>query len=227
VSHLTYVGLKTCWKTKVGPAIWLTCFRRGKQETTGVLGIFLRRISIMRLLGLIAVTCFFVGIASAHAAPAQLYNKTVSIGWSVQSKVRDPDGTERVNPSNISYVVYISSAGRLFERSSRSDSRRSATGEISPGANQTRSGEARGLRFEGNNLVANRGYSGAGGSGAMRAVVTFDAGYSGCAVTVTHGKENGGVIKRKGLDGVVREILSITVTSTSCSVRDGNAFAEN
>jgi hypothetical protein len=181
----------------------------------------------MRWFGLIAPAAVSVGVASAHAAPAQLYNKTVSIGWSVQSTVRDPDGRERVNPVNISYVVYISSAGRLFERATRSGPRRSATGDSEPGATQTRSGEARGLHFEGNNLVANRGYAGGGGSGAMRAVVSFDAGYSSCSVKVTHGKENGGVLKRKGLDGVVREILSITVTSTSCSVRDGNAFANN
>jgi hypothetical protein len=181
----------------------------------------------MRWFGLIALAAVLIGVASAQAAPAQLYNKTVSIGWSVQSTVRDPDGRQRNTSNTISYIVYVSSAGRLFERSSRSDARRSVSGEITPGTTQTRSGEARGLRFEGNNLVANRGYSGGGGSGAMRAVVSFDAGYSSCLVKITHGKENGSVMKRRGLDGIVREILSVTVTSTSCSVSDGNAFANN
>jgi hypothetical protein len=46
-------------------------------------------------------------------------------------------------------------------------------------------------------------------------------------VKITHGKENGSVMKRRGLDGIVREILSVTVTSTSCSVSNGNAFANN
>lgn len=181
----------------------------------------------MRLLGLILLTYVVAGMNGSYAAPPQLYNKTVSIGWSVQATVRDPDGKERGSTNNISYVVYVSSAGRLFERSSRSHGRRTKTAENEPGTTQTGAGEARGLHFEGNSLVANRGYSGGGGAGAMRAVVSFDASYSSCSVNVIHGKEGGGVIKRKGLDGVVRELLSLKVTSTSCSVREGNAFARN
>jgi hypothetical protein len=179
----------------------------------------------MRLFFPVMLVCIFAGINSSHAAPAQLYNKTVSVGWSVQSMVREPDGKERGITANISYVVYISSAGRLFERSTRSDGRRMKSGDNEPGAAQARGGEARGLHFEGNSLVANRGYSGGGGSGAMRAVVSFDASYSSCSVNVTHGKEGGSAIRRKGLDGVVREFLSMKVANTSCSVRDGNAFA--
>jgi hypothetical protein len=38
----------------------------------------------------------------------------------------------------------------------------------------------------------------------MRAVVSFDASYSSCSVNITLGKENGAVIRRRGLDGVVR-----------------------
>ena len=48
----------------------------------------------MRWFGLIALAAVLIGVASAQAAPAQLYNKTVSIGWSVQSTVRDPDGRQ-------------------------------------------------------------------------------------------------------------------------------------
>ncbi len=179
----------------------------------------------MRLFFLILFASVFAGMDCSHAAPPQLYNKTVSMGWSAQSILRDPDGKERGNTANIGYVVYISSAGRLFERSSRSVGQRSKTSENEPGSTQTRAGEARGLHFEGNSLVANRGYAGGGGSGAMRAVVSFDPSYSSCSVNVTFGKEGGSTIRRKGLDGVVRELLSLKVTSTSCSVHEGNAFA--
>ncbi len=91
-------------------------------------------------------------------------------------------------------------------------------------------GEARGMRFEGNTLVANRGYAGAGGAGAsgavvMRAVATFDGSYSSYTLNVMHGKENGDAIKRRGIDGIVREYLSITVTATNCSIQNGNGFA--
>jgi hypothetical protein len=181
----------------------------------------------MRLINLVFCAYVFVGVEAARAAPPQLYNKTVSIGWSVQSTQRDPGGQEKAVSSNIQYTVYVSSAGRLFERSSRAVGKRVGSSDSEPGAGQTKMGEARGLRFEGNNLVANRSYAGGGGSGAMRAVVSFDSSYSSCSVSVTHGKENGGVIKRKGLDGVVREMRTMTVTGTNCSVRAGNAFANN
>lgn len=177
------------------------------------------------ILGGLVLLAATSNMAPATAAPPQLLNKTVTLNWTVQSVQRDPDGRERQVTSNIQYVVYISSLGRLFERSSRSVNGRTQGGEIDPGAGQTRMGEARGMRFEGNALVANRGYAGAGGAGAMRAVATFDGSYSSCSVNVMHGKENGGVIKRKGIDGVVREYLSMTVTGTSCSIRNGNAFA--
>jgi len=59
----------------------------------------------------------------------------------------------------------------------------------------------------------------------MRAVASFDPGFASCTLAVTHGRENGGAIKRKGIDGVVREYLSLTVTGASCSIASGNAFA--
>jgi hypothetical protein len=162
---------------------------------------------------------------TALAAPQQLLNKTVTLSWTAQTMLRDPLGKERGSSSSIRYVVYISSLGRLFERSSRSVDGRTQGGEHDPNATQTKMGEARGMRFEGNTLVANRGYGGAGGSGAMRAVASFDASYSSCTLSVMHGKENGQVLKRKGIDGVPREILSISVTGASCSIQNGNVFA--
>jgi hypothetical protein len=164
------------------------------------------------------------GAAPVAAAPQQLLNKTVTLAWTAQSVLRGPDGKViQVNPS-IKYVIYISSQGRLFERSSRSLGGRTQRGDHLD-ATQTGIGEARGLRFEGNTLVAYRDFAGGGGSGAMRAVVTFDSSYSSCSVTVRVGKESGKVMKRQGLDGVVREILSTTTTGTSCSIQNGNAFA--
>lgn len=166
-----------------------------------------------------------ITVAPALAAPQPLLNKTVTLSWTAQSVQRGPDGKERQVSSSIKYVVYISTLGRLFERSSRSVGGRAQGGDVDPNAAQTKMGEARGLRFEGNTLVANRGYGGAGGSGAMRAVATFDSSYSSCTLAVMHGKENHGTIKRKGIDGVVREYVSISVSGTSCSIQNGNAFA--
>jgi hypothetical protein len=115
--------------------------------------------------------------------------------------------------------------GRFFEHSSRSLGGHTQGGDLDPNAAKTKIGEARGLRFEGNRLVAYRGYGGGGGSGAMRAVATFDSSYSSCTVVVMVGKENGGVIKRQGFDGVVREVLSVEISGANCSIQNGNAFA--
>lgn len=171
------------------------------------------------------VGTFWMGSAPAVAAPQQLLNKTVTLSWTSQMLQRRPDGTERQVSSSIRYVVYVSSLGRLFEHSSRSANSRTQGADQDPNAARTKMGEARGMRFEGSTLVANRGYGGAGGSGAMRAVASFDPGFASCTLAVTHGRESGGGIKRKGIDGVVYEYLSVTVTGTSCSIQSGNALA--
>jgi len=171
------------------------------------------------------IAAVWVGAAPATATPQQLLNKTVTLSWTAQSVVRDPDGKERPSSSNIKYIIFISSLGRLFEHSSRSTGAATQGKDEDPNSKRTGIQEARGLRFEGNSLVANRGYAGGGGSGAMRAVATFDSSYSSCTLAVTHGKESGAPLKRKGIDGVVREILSITVAGPSCSIQNGNAFA--
>ena len=163
--------------------------------------------------------------APATAAPQQLLDKTVTLSWSVQAIVRDPDGRQRQTRNDIKYVIYISSLGRLFEHSSRSLGGHIQRADVDPSATKTKLGEARGLRFEGNRLVAYRGYGGGGGSGAMRAVATFDSSYSSCTVAVTVGKENGRVVKRQGFDGIVREVLSIETSGATCTIQNGNAFA--
>jgi hypothetical protein len=43
---------------------------------------------------------------------------------------------------------------------------------------------------------------------------------------VGFGKQSGGTVKRRGLDGVVREILSYNITNQNCTIRDGNPFAD-
>jgi hypothetical protein len=164
-----------------------------------------------------------VGSTTAAAqAPRQLYNKTVAFSYMTQSMQRDADGRTRGVQAGISYTFYISSAGRIFERSSRSPGGgASQSGQFGPdSAAKSKTGEAHNVHFEGNKLVSLRGFV----SGASRTVVSFDGSFSSCTVSVQQGKE-GGVIKRKGTDGVVREYLSITVSGETCAVREGNPFA--
>jgi hypothetical protein len=78
-------------------------------------------------------------------------------------------------------------------------------------------------RFEGRQLITEFGFK----SGARRIIATFDEGYRDCTVQVIHGKESGKGMKWKSFDGRMQDILSITATSTSCAVRDGNSLPES
>jgi hypothetical protein len=76
-------------------------------------------------------------------------------------------------------------------------------------------------RFEGNSIVADQKFA----SGARRIAVSFDAAVSSCSVRVVHGKESSAAIRYRGLtSGYPIQLMSIEVTSTSCSVRQGNIF---
>jgi len=99
-----------------------------------------------------AVSIVFIGAvwmkaAPATAAPQQLLDKTVTLSWSAQAVVRDPNGKESQVRNSIKYIIYISSLGRLFEHSSRSLGGRTQGGDVDPNAAKTKIGEARGLRF--------------------------------------------------------------------------------
>src|SRR5262245_29090835 len=75
--------------------------------------------------------------------------------------------------------------------------------------------------FRGNRLVGVLPYR----TGARQITITFDAGGSSCSASVIEG-HSGGVIRRKGPDGIMHEITNAMTSSVSCSIRSGNAFAE-
>lgn len=152
---------------------------------------------------------------SAVAAPAPLYNKSITIGWSEQSRQRSADGQTITPIINTQRIIYVSSAGRVFVRWHRTGRGGEDNGERAP--EQNRAGA---LNFQGNQLVGTYVFHGF----ARRLVVSFDAGFTSCNTSVVYGK-SGGPASWKGLDGVTRELLSINVSAASCSIREGNAFA--
>lgn len=159
---------------------------------------------------------------AALAAPAQLLNKTIQFGWSTEVVQRGPDG-QVVRPRiDASRTVYVSSAGRLFMRTTRSNQKLGLKkgGDYAPGASTNKAGEATGLRFAGNNLVGNVAFP----QGAAQVTVSFDASFSSCSLNIVYGREGGGM-RRRGLDGKMYEIQSTSVSGQSCSVRAGNPFA--
>ena len=175
---------------------------------------------------LLSKTCLIATIFATPAAPAfaeaprQLYNKTIQISWSVAVAQTGPDGQKKNVSVAVHHTVYVSSAGRLFERSSRSTKKGMKQSENAPGAGVNAGGEATGMHFEGNRLVGNTAFA----KGARRFVAAFDSGFLSCTVSVIFGREAGG-LKRKGVDGVMYTIDSMTASGESCSIREGNAFA--
>ena len=175
------------------------------------------RVSPAVLLGLAVALSF--PASEAIAAPVQLNNRTIIISWSEQVSQIGPDGI--TNPTvNSEAVAYVSSAGRLFVRGKRSiDNRKvsiSKQREFGPGAGSSRGA----INFQGNQLVGTAVYNGF----ARRLVVSFDAGFTSCTASVAYGK-TGGPRTWKGLDGQVREMLSVSVSGANCSIREGNALA--
>jgi hypothetical protein len=161
-------------------------------------------------------------VGPAVAAPPQLFNKTIQLNWSTQVVQRDEAGEISRPRIDAARTVYVSTAGRLFDRASRENQklRLKKGGDYGPGATTTAAGEARGLRFAGNSLVGNVAFA----TGAVQFTATFDPSFSSCSLNVVYGKESGRA-RRRGLTGKMYEIESLTVTSQTCSVREGNPFA--
>jgi hypothetical protein len=72
--------------------------------------------------------------------------------------------------------------------------------------------------FEGSNLVVQNAMQ----SGARRIQATFDAGFAGCGAQVRFGKEGGGELRHRTMDGKMCNIISTDVSGTTCSIRKGN-----
>jgi hypothetical protein len=157
----------------------------------------------------------------AFAAPPQLYNKTIQMSWSSAISQTSETGEKHYSSVAINHTVYVSSAGRLFERASRTAGKHGKGTENEPGATSNKGGEAIGLHFEGNRLVGNNAFT----QGALRYVATFDSSFSGCTLSVTYGRDSRGGLKRRGINGVMYTFDSITTSGESCSIREGNPFS--
>ena len=178
---------------------------------------------MLRLCSMISAGVLFLlsGAAACAQAPHPLYNKTVQLAWTANPVETSADGQTITPHVAVNWTIYVSTAGRLFVRGARYVGRRGGYSDNAPGATRNRLGEATGVRFAGNRLVGNLAYT----MGALNFVVTFDPAFGSCSVHVMYGRE-GGKMMRRGVDGVMRQINSVTASGESCSVRDGNAFAD-
>jgi hypothetical protein len=154
----------------------------------------------------------------AAAAPAGAMNKTITISFTATGMAKSADGQAKGFSTAVSRSIYVSSAGRLFMRHTASNGRAKRGADFDP--TDTRTGKGS-FQFQGNKLVGVIPY----GMGARQIVATFDASFSSCTASVIEGHTAGGAIQRKAPNGVMYQITSASATSPSCSIQNGNAFA--
>lgn len=176
-------------------------------------------------LGILAVAIVSVltlpSFACADDIPSQLYDKTITASWTVKNVLRDDKGRV-IAPTVVSKrLIYISSAGRAFMKAEFKSARRSAERKYAPGES-TVGGTARDVAFEDGKLVASSAFQ----QGAIRIAIAFDGPYSKCTVDIRYGRDGGANIRRKSIDGVMREIVESHVSGETCSISTGNLIAE-
>ncbi|MBI3700041.1 MAG: hypothetical protein HY242_06275 [Afipia sp.] len=154
----------------------------------------------------------------AQNAPKQLYNKTVVIHWNESLQQRRPPDT-RIFNAQVTAVrtAYVSNAGRVFIRASRSNKSGGRKDETAPDSRAAGT-----LVFQGNMMVGTSAFEG----GARQTRITFDPSFNSCTASVVYGKSGDGPIRWKSWDGNTYETLEANISAVSCSIRDGNAFAE-
>ena len=159
-------------------------------------------------------------LTASHAAPQQLYNKTMLVNMTVTIPGKGSDGSAANLPRSIQRVIYVSSAGRVFSRATRTVGRNQQQKERGPEQN---AGDASGsLKFAGNRLVGVLPFR----SGATMMNVDFDPSFQSCTVNVVVGRDSGKPIVWTGLNGVTYTSTGAPqVGGLSCSIRDGNALA--
>jgi hypothetical protein len=170
-----------------------------------------------RFIALFAVA-ILAGISLAEAAPKQLLNKTITASYGYGATWRAPDGKTFNRQYSYSIVAYVSSAGRVFERWTRSG----ASQDFDPNASQNKQGEARNTHFDGNDRLV---HVTAFAAGAGSVVISFDQAFASCTLDVVTGKDSSGTLKRKGTNRIVYDMIAHTVSGNSCSIREGNSFA--
>ena len=174
---------------------------------------------MMRLFALMPmVAALLVPASMASAAPPpQLYNKTISVGMTVSVNARADDGSSANLPRSIQRTIYVSTKGRLFSRADRQVGRNATTTDRTP--EET----SKNLLFQGSKLVGVLKFP----SGAAQMVVSFDSGFTSCSVNVIFGREGGQNIRFKGLNGkMYTQQGPFNVSGQSCSIREGNPFAQ-
>lgn len=177
----------------------------------------MKKFTCLVFLGLIAST------SATLAAPQSLYGKTIRVTWNeARSQRVRGEGEFKAVSIPLSFTVYVSSKGQLFKRltatnaSGRSTGSKDRVGTSGSGAEGSGS-----ISFQGNSMISTANNNGLG----RRIRITFDGG-SSCSAEVLTGKNGAGTaIVRSNATGKMLEFQSVSAGAASCSMREGNAFA--
>jgi hypothetical protein len=164
--------------------------------------------------------------SQAQQMPAGLREKSIGLSWTDTRTIKDTSGRVQSIAQSSTIDLYVSSLGRVFSSFQRSTSGSSSRGSYHQASvSKQISGTGDNFlhwRFENGTLVADQLFI----RGARRITIIFGGRFDSCSVNVLHGKEAGTTpIYYRGTDSRIEyEIIDIKVTSTSCSIRQGNVF---
>jgi hypothetical protein len=178
-----------------------------------------------RLIRSLGAGAMAVASTTASAAPApDLVGKSIVVTWSEgrQQRVNDAPGLRSVTVS-FNLGIYVSGAGRPFTRLTSTGGRGSvSSNEQVGGTGASLGGGARSVRVDGRTVLLQADY----GNFARSLRVDVSPGGGGCNAQMSVGKQVGSTPKPfRNQAGMTIEIHSVSVSGTSCSIRDGNLFA--
>lgn len=177
----------------------------------------------MKVFTCIAFLSLVASTSGAIGAPVNLYGKTLRVTWneSRSQRVRGEGEFKSVSVP-LSYTIYVSSKGQLFKRlTSTTSSGRQSGSKDRVGVSGTDAQGSGSITFQGNTLISTANNGGLG----RRIRITFDGG-SSCSAEVLTGKAGTGAASvRSNATGKMLEVASVSAGSASCSVTEGNAFA--
>lgn len=156
------------------------------------------------------------------AAPSALFGKSVTVSWTeTRSQREGQSGAFRQVGIPYSNIFYVSSAGRVFMRTSaRGRGAGGSNDKVGNGGNAA--GDSREVKFSGNRIVSSTKFQGA----ARQVSISFDSSLSSCTAQVITAMPVGAktAVVRSIATGSTVEFESVSAGPASCSIASGNPF---
>lgn len=174
---------------------------------------------------LIALIFASTALAStAMSAPQGLYGKSVKVTWNeTRSQRLVGEAVFKSISEPFGFVIYVSSRGTLFKRFTAVSASGNRSGKTEGvGASGGNSEGAASTSFSGNTITV----AGSNFAVGRRIQITLDGSFMSCSAQVVTGKSKSGPATfRSRISGEMMELDSASAGAASCSVQEGNAFA--